>query len=665
MGPTEAGMSGLWQPDNDALLQAYANYIVRLPLRPRTRRDRYFGARRLLRRLHGLDWQDASVVEALDGVDQDASSFISFLLVFGHLRPGYPYLFSRKMNTLVREAALSPLSEDMAAVRAAAEQLGFSKRHIEQFLPMVILRILMQTGKQLRTLTVADLKDFRTAAEAWGTTTHQKVRHWTVSLHAVENVLYHMGILDHPATNRLTRRRTWAERLAAVPQADLRASMLRYVELTAANHRQGTVLGYCNSFVTFTRYLAEHAPEVQGVSDLRRREHIESWLSWNATRRGVLPDGRSRPVSADYRRDNVLDIKIFLETITEWGWEESPGRPLLFNRDLPKLDKPLPRYIPRHQEVQLMATIRELTDPFQRYPLEILRATGMRIGELVNLELDCLHDAPRQGTWLKVPLGKLHTERMIPVSDETVALFDAIIEHRGAIRPLPHPETGRLTDFLLVRRGRRISRDHIREGLAKAVLAAGLVDAEGKPIAITPHQLRHTFATTLINGGITVQTLMRLLGHVSAEMSLRYGHLFNETVRQQDEEALAQLKQQYAPAMMAMPAARSGQVPDEHWIEAPRLKTRLAHGYCQIAITSAPCPKANACERCPGFNPLPEARETIQRQLNDVRLLVRDSQARGWADEVKRHRDLAERLQGFLDECPVNEAAPRKRSTRA
>jgi len=158
---------------------------------------------------------------------------------------------------------------------------------------------------------------------------------------------------------------------------------------------------------------------------------------------------------------------------------------------------------------------------------------------------------------------------------------------------------------------------------------------------------------------------MRLLGHVSAEMSLRYGHLFDATVRQQYEDALAQMKRQYAPTLMMPPAARAAQAPDEHWIEAPRLKTRLAHGHCQIDTAHSPCPQANVSERCPAFVPLPEARDTIKAQLHDVRLLARDAQARGWAEEIKRHRDLAERLQSFLDETSGRELTPRKQSTRA
>jgi len=86
-----------------------------------------------------------------------------------------------------------------------------------------------------------------------------------------------------------------------------------------------------------------------------------------------------------------------------------------------------------------------------------LRATGMRIGELLDLELDCVHEVPGAGAWLKVPLGKLDTERMVPIDEETLALLDEITGHRSPGRPLPHPRTGKLADFLLTHQGRRVS----------------------------------------------------------------------------------------------------------------------------------------------------------------------------------------------------------------
>ena len=68
----------------------------------------------------------------------------------------------------------------------------------------------------------------------------------------------------------------------------------------------------------------------------------------------------------------------------------------------------------------------------------------MRIGELTMLELDCVHEVPGSGAWLKVPLGKLLTERMVPIDEETTGLVDRITGHRSPGRPLRHPRTGKM-----------------------------------------------------------------------------------------------------------------------------------------------------------------------------------------------------------------------------
>jgi len=74
--------------------------------------------------------------------------------------------------------------------------------------------------------------------------------------------------------------------------------------------------------------------------------------------------------------------------------------------------------------------------------LLLLRETGLRIGELCDLELDCVHEIPGQGAWMKVPLGKLLTERMVPIDEETVELIDRIAIERSPGRPLRHPRSG-------------------------------------------------------------------------------------------------------------------------------------------------------------------------------------------------------------------------------
>lgn len=458
---------------------------------------RQAGAARLLQRLAGKDWNSPGIAPDLDRIDRYESGFVTFLLLFGYLRPGYEYLFSRKFTGMVREAPFSPLGQAVEAVALCGYALGFGKRHVEAFIPLVLLRLLIQTGKPLEGLTTQDLEAFRLAAGRYAASTGRSQRHYTISLHAVENVLYHLGVLRRPAVHGSARRTPWAERFQDIAQAGLRRTMAVYLDKLGTTHRYSTVLGYCRSFRLLARFPAEHAPEVSEVSDLDRRRHIEPWLLWNAHRVRKVQGAQTRPISQEDKKTAVVDVRCFLDQIAEWGWPESPPRRLLFNGDIPKLDYPLPRYIPQEQEQRLMAAIRTLDDPLERYGLLILRATGMRIGELIDLELDCVHHVPGKGAWLKVPLGKLHTERMVPLDDDTLGLLDAVAQLRGTQKPLPHPQTGVPTEFLFVRRGKRVSREFIREGLAKAVTKAQLLDQDGNPLRITPHQLRHTLCDVL------------------------------------------------------------------------------------------------------------------------------------------------------------------------
>ena len=72
----------------------------------------------------------------------------------------------------------------------------------------------------------------------------------------------------------------------------------------------------------------------------------------------------------------------------------------------------------------------------------MLRGAGLRVGELLDLELGGVLDYGATGTWLRVPLGKLATERIVPLSTATVAALDDWVGLRGTHRPFPHPRTG-------------------------------------------------------------------------------------------------------------------------------------------------------------------------------------------------------------------------------
>jgi len=170
---------------------------------------------------------------------------------------------------------------------------------------------------------------------------------------------------------------------------------------------------------------------------------------------------------------------------------------------------------------------------------------------------------------------------------------------------------------------------------------------------VTPHQLRHTYATTLVNAGVSLQALMALLGHVSAQMSLRYAHLFDSTVRAEYERALNQAK----TSIGAMPTTTGKQRPtvrpavnpqDTQWQDLPAIKTRLGNGHCVRAAAQGACTYANICENCPSFHVDSTSIPALTEQRADTECLITDAQQRGWTTEVERHQNLLNRLDALL-----------------
>ena len=137
---------------------------------------------------------------------------------------------------------------------------------------------------------------------------------------------------------------------------------------------------------------------------------------------------------------------------------------------------------------------------------------------------------------------------------------------------------------------------------------------------------------------------MVLLGHSSAEMSLRYGRLFDATLRESYERALSLAKAQIGPILPeAVPVALN-----TDWRSAPLIKSRLAGGYCLRTAAQGACAYANICEHCPNFRSDASFLSVLYAQQSDTEALVADAEERGWGDEAARHRRMLERLDLLL-----------------
>ena len=628
----------------DALLAAYRAWLAGRGRGCRSFRD---GARAFLDR-----WPEPQTFasEPLDvqlECDQHVRPFITFLLLTDRLRPGYDYLAHRKFASLTKLAAGSRLEGDLAGFQQAASELGFSEHVRTRAAERVVCRLLIQTGGAMRELSVENLRELEAAFRARAEAKEVSPDNDLGFLHAAWAVLYHLRIVTVTPPNR--RRRDHADtshHFGGVPTW-LAKRLLTYTERLRGTHRRSTIHGIAIRLAHFGRFLVDCDTELESLAGLERQRHIEPYLNAVAS---ATAQGTERTISVGEQRSRIITLGRFLADICEWEWADSPQRRLVFPRDVPRAPRPLPRYLPPDQDRRLRETLGASPKRLFADALLLARACGLRVGELVDLELDCVHELPGAGAWLKVPPSKLDQERMVPLDEETLPLVDRIVEQRCPCEPLPHPETGRLADFLLTHHGKRVSTQALRDELARAAAGAGLPH-------VTPHQLRHTYATALVNAGCSVQSLMELLGHVSAAMSLRYGKLFNSTVRANYERALAQAKAHIGPlpgGTVPLPTAEITGTGD--WRDAPLIKARLAGGYCVRTAAQGACPYTNVCEHCPNFRTDAAFLPVLSAQRNDAELLANDAEQRGWGEEAERHRRLITRLEKLIDQAQATGA---------
>jgi integrase len=614
----------------------YAAYLVHLQRRHRGNTAYTQAARSFLRRWPQVQaWADIPLERQL-AANCSTRPFVTFLMVSRRLRPGYDYLVCRKLSSLWHELTDSCLQPDLDRFISAALELGFTPRVASAIGSQIIARLLIQTGRPLSDLCDSDLQELLHACDVRQRQTGRGAKHYRSTTHSARQILFHLGILDRqtpPAVTALTLE----QRMADVPTA-LRPAFVAYLNRKHATCVPKTVSSLATRLAHFGRYLAAVDPTLTSLSELDRRRHIEPFITSLTTTANSIT---GEPITVADRIRRVHAVGNFLAEITEWGWDDAPPRRLIFRTDLPRPQRFLPRYLPVDADRKLTAALSGSPYRLAADALLVQRACGLRIGELLDLELDCIHEIPGQGSWLKVPLGKLDSERMVPLDEEVLTLVDRITATRSPGRPMVHPRTGAPADFLFTHHGKRLSQNAVRQELNRAADTAGLGH-------ITPHQLRHTYATALINAGVSLQALMALLGHVSTQMSLRYAHLFDSTVRTEYERALDLAKSHIGPLPTTGLQLPITDVTGARWKDAPAIKSRLAGGYCLRAPAQGSCPYANICEHCPSFHTDSTHLGVLAAQRVDAQDLAADAEERGWIDEADRHRKLISRLDALI-----------------
>ncbi len=264
-----------------------------------------------------------------------------------------------------------------------------------------------------------------------------------------------------------------------------------------------TLAAYRADLTALTRWLAEREVPIIRTT----RADLMGFIAWRVEA-GARPRSTARQLSS-FRR-------FFRYLVRDGVIRDDPTAQIA----MPKIGRSLPKSL-SEEEVESLLSAPLVSDPLghrDRTMLEVLYATGLRVSELVSLKYNQVN--LNQGV-IRV-LGKGNRERLIPLGEEAVRwLQDFIVGARNEIL------LDRTTDYLFpTRRGDRMTRQAFWH-IIKRYARKSSIDKE-----LSPHTLRHAFATHLLNHGADLRVVQMLLGHSDLSTTQIYTHVARERMKE-------------------------------------------------------------------------------------------------------------------------------------
>lgn len=267
-----------------------------------------------------------------------------------------------------------------------------------------------------------------------------------------------------------------------------------------------TVKSYLSDLQNYTYYLNEKL----GIDDVKNitSETIKKYLSY-LKKLGYSATSSSRALSAIKNFHKFL----FIEKWTNMNPASSITSP--------KLDKKLPTVLSVEEVIKLLDTLDDST-PYNlrnQAMIELVYATGLRVSELVNLKLQNLHLTNKMIS----TIGKGGKERIIPINDyASKVLRKYLIEARPNL-VIPSKEQGYV---FLNNQGTAISRQSF------FLMLKAMCEKAGIKKEVSPHTLRHSFATHLLEAGTDLRLIQEMLGHEDISTTQVYTHLSNQKLKE-------------------------------------------------------------------------------------------------------------------------------------
>lgn len=285
--------------------------------------------------------------------------------------------------------------------------------------------------------------------------------------------------------------------------SDIVRRYLRYLKLERG-YSQNTIEAYKHDLEWLLRFLS-----VRGISPLAvNLDDLEQFAS----------SLHEYNIGARSQSRILFGVRSFYKYLVVDGYLEVNPTELL---ESPQLPKHLPEYLTTEEVDKLESSIDLTTNEGHRNRaiIEVLFSCGLRVSELTSLKLS---DLNLQEHFIHV-IGKGNKERLVPISDKAIDELELWFVDRRQMKIKPGEE-----DYVFLnRRGHHLTRTMILIMVKRQAQEAGIKKT------ISPHTLRHSFATALLRGGADLRVIQVLLGHADIGTTEIYTHLDDESLRKE------------------------------------------------------------------------------------------------------------------------------------
>ena len=405
----------------------------------------------------------------------------------------------------------------------------------------------------------------------------------------------------------------------------LRDVIKKFIHLQLATKTFATCYSYINRLNTFSIFLERYNNILP--TDINRKLIVDyiSYLS-------------KLKMKVSSKNLCLIHLSTLHSVVVKEKWLDWPHEQLIFSSDYIPNTIHIPKFIPEGVISQLLKNLPHLSE-YMQHVVIILLETGRRVSEVCMMPYDCLSKDEQGNYFLRVNDSKMKKSYLIPISDKCVT---AIKSQQKLVREKDNDCTLLFPARFRVK-SPYISGRHINTSLNKLARNYKILDDNGEIWQFHTHQFRHTVGTRMINTNVPQPIVQKYLGHESADMTARYAHIHNATLKKEFTKY-----QDRFVNIHGKTTGFSNQLNDAKWLKHNIMAQALPNGVCGLPSVQQGCPHANACLTCVNFKTSKKYLSQHKQQLCTTNKIITQAKENGWDRQYEMNMKIKHSLESII-----------------